>query len=140
MTNAYILWDYKRKARLGLAKDKLHSGHWAFYKSVVQALLVEPPVGFTEPTEPTKARRPIYWSLPPIRLVRPIGLHVRVSKNRTWCFFCRYLDIRKMRARKTSSTFQIPKIQGSGSTKYSCSHCNTHLYINCFDEFHNYIE
>ncbi len=81
MTNAYILWNHQRKARLGLAKDKLRSGHRAFYESVIQALLVEPVAVPTGHTVSTQDRRPNYRSLPPIRLIRPIGLHVRVSKK-----------------------------------------------------------
>jgi len=140
MTNAYILWNHQRIARLGLAKDKLRSGHRAFYKLVILALLVEPSVVPTEPTVPTQACRPNYQSLPPIRLTRPIGLHVRISKNRTWCFFCGYLDAQKREARKAYYTFTMPTIQGSGFTKYSCSHCKIALCINCFEQFHYYID
>jgi hypothetical protein len=140
MTNAYILWNYQRKDRLGLAKDKLRSGHRAFYESVILALLVEPTAVLTRPTVPTQARRPNYQSLPPIRFVRPIGLHERVPKNRTRCFFCGYLNAQKRKAQRAHSAFRMPRIQGSDFTKYSCSHCNVALCVNCFEEFHYYID
>jgi Transposase IS4 len=141
MTNAYILWNYERKARLGLAKDKLHSGHWAFYESVIQALLVEPP---PEPTagprpKPRPTFRPTYKSLPQARLTRPIEIHKRVRRTGTNCFFCKYLEGQKKKAQEVQITFNMPNIRRSYYTKYSCSHCNIALCINCFDKFHYYI-
>ena len=115
-------------------------GHRAFYESVIQALLVEPVAVPTGHTVSTQDRRPNYRSLLPIRLIKPIGLHVRVSKNRTRCFFCGYLDTQKRKAQKAQKAFRMPKIQGSGFTKYSCSHCKVALCINCFEEFYNYID
>jgi hypothetical protein len=138
ITNAYILWNHQRKARLGSAKDKLRSGHRAFYESVILAVLVEPTVVPTGLIVPTQAHRPNYQSLPPIRLIRSIGLHVRIAKNRTRCFFCGYLDVQKRKAQKAHSTLRMPRIQGSSFTKYSCSHCNIALCVNCFEEFHYY--
>ena len=81
LTNAYILWNHQRKARLGSAKGKLRSGHRAFYESVILAVSVEPTVVPTGLIVATQAHRPYYQSLPPIRLIRPIGLHVRIAKK-----------------------------------------------------------
>ena len=141
MTNAYILWNYKRKARLGLAKDKLQSGHWAFYELVIQALLVEP---LAKPTAGPRPRprptfRPTYKSLPQVRLTRPIEIHKRVRRTRTNCFFCKYLEGQKKKAQEVQITFNMPNIHCSYYTKYSCSHCNIALCINYFDQFHYYI-
>jgi hypothetical protein len=83
MINAYILWNYGRKVKLGQAKDKLRSGHWAFYESVIQALLVEPlaePTAGSEPKpRPRPTYRPTYKVLPPARLTRPIEVHNATS-------------------------------------------------------------
>jgi hypothetical protein len=140
MTNAYILWNYKCKARLELAKDKLYSGHWAIYELVVQALLVEPPEPTAGPTvKPRPTSRPTYKSLPQARLTRPIEVHKRIRKSKTYCFFCRYLEGQKKNAWEAQMTFNIPNLQGSYFTKYYCSHCNIALCINCFNQFHYYI-
>jgi hypothetical protein len=137
MTNAYILWNSECKARLGLAKDKLHSGHRAFYESVIQALLVEPTAG--PGPEPRPTYRPTYRSLPQARLTRPIEIHKRVRKSKTYCFFCRYLQGQKKKAQEAQLTFNMPILQGSYFTKYSCNYCNIALCINCFNQFHYYI-
>jgi hypothetical protein len=140
MTNAYILWNHERKARLGLAKDKLQSGHWAFYESVIQALLVEPLA--RRPAGPRPTFRPTYKSLPQARLTRPIEIHKRIRRTRTNCFFCKYLEGQKKKAQEVQITFNMPNmpsIQRSYYTKYSCSHCSIALHIDCFDKFHYYI-
>ena len=135
MTNAYLIWEYQRKSRLGLAKDsKVRSQHRAFYEAVVTSLL-EDPTGLARP-----CRTNNYKALPPIRLTRPIEVHKRVQRTRTRCFFCWYLEYQKKKAQKAQTTFPMPKIQGSHFTKYSCSHCNIALCVNCFIEFHYFIQ
>jgi len=137
MTNAYILWNYRRIVRLGQAKDKLRSGHWAFYESVIQALLVEPLA--EPPARPRPTYRPTYKVLPPARLTRPIEVHKRVRRTVTNCYFCKYLEGLKKKAQEAQITFNMPNLQSSCYTKYSCSHCSIALCINCFDKFHYYI-
>ena len=141
MTNAYILWNHGRKARLGLAKDNLRSGHRAFYESVIQALLVEPIAGPTAgPTAEHRPKpRPTYKSLPQAQLTRPIEVHKRVRRTVTNCYFCKYLEGLKKKAQEAQITFNMPNLQSSCYTKYSCSHCSIALCINCFDKFHYYI-
>ena len=137
MTNAYILWNYRRIVRLGQAKDKLRSGHWAFYESVIQALLVEPLA--EPPARPRPTYRPTYKSLPQARLTRPIEIHKRIQKSKTYYFFCRYLQGQKKRAQEAQLTFNMPNLRSSYFTKYCFSYCNIALCINCFNQFHHYI-
>lgn len=121
-----------------LAKDKLRSGHRAFYESVILALLVEPTVVLTEPAVPAQARRPNYQSLPPIRLIRPIGLHVRVAKIGHGAFFVGIWTRTKGRPKRPILLLEGLGYRVLALLNTTAAHCNIALCINCFEEFHNY--
>ena len=120
--NAFCISKHLRKASLREAKDKVHSTHYAFRKSLVFDLLKDSLLMPPKRVYITKNSL-----LPPTRLTQPIGIHQPIlGKSQT--------TNRGITTKVIAHPRNLPK------TRNICSHCCINLCNKCFWVFHYYVE
>ena len=123
--------EYKRKAKLGSGKDKVHSAHQAFREALVSELLKNP-----LPKVPKQVYITKNTVLPKIQLTQPIEIHCQISGKQVYCIFCQWSRVTK----KGRTMKVIAKPENIHKTTLVCSHCSVNLCIECFSMFHYYID